>query len=185
MGSAGSALREMLGRRFPKRHRPTWLSPGADQEISVLIRLLVVGWLTFRVAAPRLSPATTWGPSPANLVVANRPRGLTRDTESRIRWGPPQFNPQLLAKHRMVTPSETLQISQAFAAAQDAEYGHQKQVPSGNTNSSPHPSIGDRLEEADQIEIGCSRAGFGHRDGASPLSEPNAESSGQRACDTL
>jgi len=106
-------------------------------------------------------------------------------SESRIRWWPPQFNLQLLAKHRMVAPSETLQISQAFAAAQDAEHGHQKQVPSGNTNSSPHPGIGDRLEEADQIEIGCSRAGFGHRDGASPLSEPNTGNSGQRACDTI
>jgi hypothetical protein len=78
-GPPARALREMLGRRFPEEHRPTWLSPGADQENSVLIRLLVAGWLTFRVAAPRLSPATTWGPSPANLVVANRPRGLTRD----------------------------------------------------------------------------------------------------------
>ena len=79
-GPPARALREMLGRRFPEEHRPTWLSPGADQENSVLIGLLVAGWLTFRVAAPRLSPATTWGPSPANLVVANRPRGLTRDT---------------------------------------------------------------------------------------------------------
>jgi len=26
------ALREMLGRRYPEEHRPTWLSPGADQE---------------------------------------------------------------------------------------------------------------------------------------------------------
>ena len=80
-GPPARALREMLGRRFPEEHRPTWLSPGADQENSVLIGLLVAGWLTFRVAAPRLSPATTWGPSPANLVVANRPRGLTRDNQ--------------------------------------------------------------------------------------------------------
>ena len=78
-GPPARALCETLGRRFPQRHRPTWLSPGADQPTPVLIRLLVAGWLTFRVAAPRLSPATTWGPSPANLVVANRPRGLTRD----------------------------------------------------------------------------------------------------------
>jgi hypothetical protein len=49
----------------------------------------------------------------------------------------------------------------------------------------PHPGVWDRLEEADQIEIGCSRAGFGHREGASPLSEPNAESSGYGLCDTL
>jgi hypothetical protein len=27
-----------------------------------------------------MCPATPWGPSPANLVVANRPRGLTQDT---------------------------------------------------------------------------------------------------------
>ena len=78
-GPPARALLEMLGRRYPEEHRPTWLSPGADQENSVLIGLLVAGWLTFRVAAPRLSPATTWGPSPANLIDANRPRGLTRD----------------------------------------------------------------------------------------------------------
>jgi len=65
-------------------HRPSWLSPDADQENPVLIGLLAAGWLTFRVAAPRLSPATTWGPSPANLVVANRPRRLTRDTRNRF-----------------------------------------------------------------------------------------------------
>jgi hypothetical protein len=82
-GPPARALREMLGRRYPEEHRPTWLSPGADQENSVLIGLLVAGWLTFRVAAPRLSPATTWGPSPANLIDANRPRGLTRDMLAR------------------------------------------------------------------------------------------------------
>ena len=43
----------------------------------------------------------------------------------------------------------------------------------------------DRLEETDQIEIGCSRAGFGHREGAILLGKPNAESSGYAACDTL
>jgi hypothetical protein len=31
-----------------------------------------------------MCPATPWGPSPANLVVANRPRGLTRDTSDVI-----------------------------------------------------------------------------------------------------
>ena len=60
----------------------------------VLIRLLEVGWLSFGVAAPRLSPATTWGkqvPSPANFIDANRPRGLTPDkllcVEGRSRAG--------------------------------------------------------------------------------------------------
>jgi len=82
MRSAGSCAPPEVGAEVPRRHRPTWLSPGADQSNPVLIRLLAAGWTRFRVAAPRLSPATTWGPSrspPANLVVANRPRGLTRD----------------------------------------------------------------------------------------------------------
>jgi hypothetical protein len=57
-GPPARALREMLGRRFPKRHRPTWLSPGADQENSVLIGLLVAGWLTFRVAGDNLGALT-------------------------------------------------------------------------------------------------------------------------------
>lgn len=60
-----------------------------------------------------------------------------------------------------------------------------QQIPGGDTNPAPHPHVGNRLEEADQIEISCSRAGFGHREGASPLSETNARSSGQRSCDTL
>jgi hypothetical protein len=88
-GPPARALRGMLRRRFPKRHRPTWLSPAADQENSVLIGLLVAGWLTFRVAAPRLSPATTWGPSPANLIDAKRPRGLTRDSRVEVGHGGP------------------------------------------------------------------------------------------------
>ena len=107
-GPPARALREMFGRRFPKRHRPTWLSPGADQENSVLIGLLVAGWLTFRVAAPRLSPATTWGPSPANLVVANRPRGLTRD---RIR--------QVIAGHWAgLVPQRVIEAAQADGLAE-------------------------------------------------------------------
>jgi hypothetical protein len=115
-GPPARALREMLGRRFPKRHRPTWLSPGADQENSVLIRLLVAGWLTFRVAAPRLSPATTWGPSPANLVVANRPRGLTRDNTiaSEVRTRATE-----LPISTAITFSKEVGISSAQAAHQD------------------------------------------------------------------
>ena len=92
---------------------------------------------------------------------------------------------QLLAKDPMVAPSKTLQISQAFAAAQDPEHSHQQQVPSGKTYSSPHAGVWNRLEEADQIEIGCSRIDFGHREGAILLNKPNAESSGHAACDTL
>ncbi len=99
--------------------------------------------------------------------------------------GPPLFNHQLPAMRRMVAPSETFQISQAFAAAQDPAHSRQKQVPSGNTNSSTHPDLWDRLEEADQIEIGCSRASFGHKEGACRLSEPNAESSDHGVCHTL
>jgi hypothetical protein len=62
----------------------------------------------------------------------------------------------------VMTPGKTLQIPQALALAQDAEYRHQQQVPGRDTNPSTHPGIRDRLEVADQIEIGCGRDALGH-----------------------
>ena len=95
------------------------------------------------------------------------------------------FNPQLLAKHRTVAPSETLQISQAFAAAQDPEHGLLQAVPGEDSSPAPHAGVWNRLEEADQIEIGCSRARFGPREAEGLPRESNTESPGHGPWDTL
>jgi hypothetical protein len=44
----------------------------------------------------------------------------------------------------------------------------------GDSNPAMNPGVWDCLEEADQIETGRSRSGFGHREGTSTLSELNA-----------
>ena len=55
----------------------------------------------------------------------------------------------------MVSDGKTLQIPQALAAAQDAQHRYQQQIPGRDANAPPHAGIRDRLEVADQIEIGC------------------------------
>jgi hypothetical protein len=85
----------------------------------------------------------------------------------------------------MVAPCEPLQIPQAFGAAQDAQHGHKQQIPGGDTNPAPHPRVGDRLEEADQIEISCGRNAFGHKEGTNPPTSAHADSPGNGACNGL
>jgi hypothetical protein len=48
-----------------------------------------------------------------------------------------------------------------------------------------HAGIRDRLEKADQIEFGCGRNAFGHKEEAIPPTSAHADSLGQNACDTL
>ena len=64
--------------------------------------------------------------------------------------------------HSVVTPGKTLQIAQAFALAQDPKHCHQQEVPGRDAHAPPHPGVGDGLEEADQIEIGCGRNALEH-----------------------
>ncbi|WP_228009138.1 hypothetical protein [Cyanobium sp. LEGE 06113] len=61
-----------------------------------------------------------------------------------------------------MAPGNTLQIAEALALTQDPEHGHQQQIPSWDADTPPHPSILDRLEKADQIEIGGGRNALGH-----------------------
>jgi hypothetical protein len=61
-----------------------------------------------------------------------------------------------------MAPGKTLQVAQALALAQDAEHSYQQKVPSRDTDTPPHPSIRDRLEVADQIEIGYGRNALEH-----------------------
>ncbi len=79
----------------------------------------------------------------------------------------------------------TLQIPQALATAKDPQHRYQQQIPGRNANPAPHPRIRDRLEKADQVEIGSRKSGFGHGKGAIPPTSTHADSPGQGGCDTL
>jgi hypothetical protein len=80
---------------------------------------------------------------------------------------------------------KALQIPQALAAAQDPEHRHQQQVPSRKTHAAPHARVRDRLEVADQIEIGCGRDALEHREEAIPPTSAHADSPGKRPWDRL
>ena len=60
------------------------------------------------------------------------------------------------------------QIPQALAAAQDPKYRYQQPVPGRDANAQSHARVRDRLEVADQIEIGSSRNALEHREEAIP-----------------
>ena len=81
--------------------------------------------------------------------------------------------------------SKALQIPQALAAAQDPEHSHQQEVPGRNAHATAHPRIRYCLEVADQVEIGCSRVAFEHREEAIPPTSTHADSTGKNACDGL
>ena len=90
-----------------------------------------------------------------------------------------------LCKHGVVADGKALQIPQALAAAQDPEHRHQQQVPGRDANAPSHARVRDRLEVADQVEIGCGVRAFGHREEAIPQTSTHARSPGKNACDTL
>lgn len=54
---------------------------------------------------------------------------------------------------------------------------HQQQVPSQNPLATPHLRIRNRLEEADQVEIGCDGIGFEHEQRMTKDIEPDDDSS--------
>jgi len=85
----------------------------------------------------------------------------------------------------VATDGKALQIPQALATAQDSQHRHQQQVPGWNADPAPHPSIRNRLEKADQVEIGCWKRDFRHGKGAIPPISTHADSPGQGTCDTL
>jgi hypothetical protein len=75
-----------------------------------------------------------------------------------------ELDPKRLREHGMMAPGKTLQITHALAFAQDAEHRHQQQVPGRDSDALTHAGIGDDLEEADQVEIGCGSSDFRHRE---------------------
>ncbi len=85
----------------------------------------------------------------------------------------------------MVADSKAFQIPQALAAAEDSQHRHQQQVPGRDANAPPHARVRDRLEVADQIEIGCARDALEHREEAIPPTSTHADSPGKRPWDRL
>ena len=59
-----------------------------------------------------------------------------------------------VAKAKPFPSGVALQIPQALAAAQDAQYRYQQQIPGRYAKTPPYKRIRDSLEVADQIEIG-------------------------------
>ena len=85
----------------------------------------------------------------------------------------------------VVADGKTFQIPQALATAEYPEQRNQQQVSGREADALPHSGIGNCLEVADQIEIGCGGGAFGHREEAIPPSSTHARSSGKKACDGL
>ena len=85
----------------------------------------------------------------------------------------------------MVADGESFQILQTLASTQDPENGHQQQIPGQKPNPAPHPSIRDRTQIADQVEIVCGKRAFKHKEEAIPLTSPHADSPGKDACGGL
>ena len=74
-------------------------------------------------------------------------------------------------------------------AGSDSDSGCPELPPRGATrpdaHASAHPGIRYRPEVADQVEIGCSRVAFKHKEGAIPPTSTHADSTGKNACDGL
>jgi len=76
-------------------------------------------------------------------------------------------------------PGKGLEITGAAAATQDPQHRHQQQEPLLVAHPTAVTTIGDGLEEADQVSrnrlINCARKGFGHWKGELPLTKPKAD----------
>jgi hypothetical protein len=105
--------------------------------------------------------------------------------EQGIRWRSPQLKAQRLGEHGVVADGKTFQIPQALATAEYPEQRNQQQVSGREADAPPYSGIGNCLEVADQIEIGCGGGAFGHREEAIPPSSTHARSPGKKACDGL
>lgn len=92
--------------------------------------------------------------------------------KGRVGWWPPQIKAQSLRQHAVVATSKVLQVPKPLALAQDPEHCHQEQVPGRDAHATPHTGIWDRLEVADQVEIGCGRDAFRHREEAARRPHP-------------
>jgi hypothetical protein len=96
-----------------------------------------------------------------------------------------QIQAQRLGEHGVVGDGKAFQIPQALAAAKDSQDGHQQQVPGRDANAPSNARVRDRLEVANQIEIGCGRDGLGQRVEATPPASNHADSSCKRTWNRL
>jgi hypothetical protein len=87
-------------------------------------------------------------------------------------------SPESLGEEAVAADGEALQIPEALGTAEDPKHGHQQEVLGRDAHPAPQPRIGDRLEEADQIETGCSRNAFGPKEEAIPPTSAHSDSPG-------
>lgn len=80
--------------------------------------------------------------------------------EGRIGGRTPEFDVNCLAEHAVVAISKTFQIPQSLATAQDPQRRYQQQIPAWHADPVPHLRIRDRLDQADQVEIGGGKRDF-------------------------
>jgi hypothetical protein len=181
-GVAGLADRHTQGCRIQRHLGNECRTPTgggldrASQRLAVTDELLEIG-------------CTTWDlcdrPVADGSAESRHVHLVEEVAEGRIGGGTLEFDPQRFGQHAVVADGKTFQIPQALATAQDPEHRHQQQIPGRDADPTPHPSIRNRLEEADQVEIGCSQCGFGQGEGAIPPTSTHEESRSQGACDTL
>jgi hypothetical protein len=181
-GVKGLADRLAQGCRI-QRHlgneRRTTAGRGLDRSpqcLAVAHQLVEIGCTAWDLSD---RPVTDSGAEGADIHL------LKEVAKCRIRRWPPQLKPKCLGQHAVVADGEPLQIPQALATAHNPQHRHQEQAPGRDTNPTPHTDIRDRLQKADQVEIGWGRSGFRHREGAVPPTSPHAGRPGQDACDTL
>ena len=109
--------------------------------------------------------------------------------EGGIRRPALEIQAQGLVERLPVPAGKSLQITGAAAAAQDPQHRHQQQEPLRVAHPTAVATVGDSLEEADQVIrsglIGCSRSGLDHRQGEIPLTQPNADRSAKGYGDRL
>ena len=148
----------------------------ASQGLAVTHQLIKIGCTTWDLSD---RPVPDGGADGSDVHVEEEV------AKGRIRGRPPELDAQGLGEHGVVPASKTLQIPQALALAQDPEHRHQEQIPGRDAHAAAHAGVGDRLEEADQIEIVCSRGAFEHRKDAIPPTSTHGLSCGKKACDTL
>jgi hypothetical protein len=71
--------------------------------------------------------------------------------EGGISGRPPELKPQRLGQRSVMADGKALQIPQALAAAQDPKHRHQEKEPLGEAHPAASPTLGDRLQNTDQV----------------------------------
>ena len=83
----------------------------------------------------------------------------------------------------MVADNKAFQIPQALASTQDSAHRNQQQVPGRDANVPSHAHVRERLEMANQVEIGYGGGAFKHKEGAIQPTSTHVDSPGKRPWD--